>query len=163
MASLNRIVIFGEVASAVDTKVTNAGDPLSVFTLKVDRPERQDGIQSQSDLMKVVCWGPLSSHVENAEEGTSVFVEGQINNKQYDDQNNVRHYETEIVAKEVMVVSNMTPQLSPNSPPLEAVVPPADTSNDIETLNSSARNFDFSDAASSPPEFGDPVEEDIPF
>jgi single-strand DNA-binding protein len=156
-------VIFGEVASAVDTKVTNAGDPLSVFTLKVDRPERQDGIQSQSDLMKVVCWGPLSSHVENAEEGTSVFVEGQINNKQYDDQNNVRHYETEIVAKEVMVVSNMTPQLSPNSPPLEAAVPPADTSNDIETLNSSARNFDFSDTASSPPEFGDPVEEDIPF
>lgn len=163
MASLNRIVIFGEVASAVDTKVTNAGDPLSVFTIKVDRPERQDGLQSQSDLMKVVCWGPLSSHVENAGEGASVFVEGQINNKQYDDQNNVRHYETEIVAKEVMVVSNETSHLSNNIPKEDVTATHADAPNDIETLTPPSRNFDFSGDASTPPEFGDPVEEDIPF
>jgi len=184
MGSLNRIVLLGEIDSAVDVKATNSGESVANFSLQVRRPARADGIQSQSDQIQVVCWGELATQSEQLAIGNVVLVEGQIHNRQYDDQNGVRHYVTEVVAKELCITSttgsalgagNMEVQTNVaaegiGSSEIAATAANSEATPSIETLASPKESFDFSDSESvtkatleSPPEFGEPVEEDIPF
>tara|TARA_B100001113_G_C21073532_1_gene606621 strand:+ start:350 stop:910 length:561 start_codon:yes stop_codon:yes gene_type:complete len=186
MASLNRIVLLGSVASEIDVKATHSGESVANFTLLVNRPERADGVQSQSDRIQIVCWSDLALQAQALAKNKMVLIEGQIHNRQYDDQNGVRHYVTEVIAKTIcnMGIGNQLDKGEQLSGIGE--IPQSDNnfvtsdnnskgetleSQPIEILSKPKESFDFSDSSSasmntpieSPPEFGEPVEEDIPF
>jgi single-strand DNA-binding protein len=171
MGSLNRIVLLGEVESNPDVKATTAGDPVANFTLKVERPLRQDGGQSPPDIIKIVCWQTLADQSAQFTVGTTLLIEGQIHNRNYDDTNGVRHYVTEVEAKEICVVSEsaqLAPTLSAPKVSEPALSEPSVSEPKLETAAAPSTAFDFSTEKPNsplevPPEFGEPVEEDIPF
>ena len=161
MGSLNRIVLLGDIESPPEVKATTSGDSVANFTLFVERPPRQDGLASPSDKIKIVCWGPLADQVTSYTVGMTLLVEGPIHNRQYDDQSGVRHYVTEINVQDICLVGKKRDIISA-SPPESKSEPK------LEPMPAPAENFDFSTSKPEgplevPPEFGEKVEEDIPF
>jgi len=172
MSSLNKIVLVGTVDSEPDVKATTTGDLVVNFTLSVQRPPRTDGIQTAPDKLRIVGWRRLADMASQYPEGTLVVVDGRIQTRHYDNQEGQRIYITEVDAKEIRPLTG-TPQVAPQVQPTAASTIAV---NDIPTIEPKAAqsntNFDFEEAGSAkapegdlslPPEFGDEVEEDIPF
>jgi single-strand DNA-binding protein len=168
MSSLNKIVLIGSIETAPELKATNAGDSVINFSLSVDRPQRADGTQGGTDSIKIVAWREKAEFAANLTQGTLILVEGRIQTRSYDNDEGQRIYVTEVEARELKplagsdVAGIQTAAVSASTKETAASPEPV-----IETKTvDDASNFDFTDDSaelSSPPEFGNEVEEDIPF
>ena len=156
MSSLNRIVLIGEVESTPDIKATNSGDSYANFRLKVDRPSRQDGLVAQPDTIDIVAWRQTAEKAGSLSIGNFVVVEGRIITRNFDDENGVRKYVTEVEARELQAMPSNAAAASPAAP--------ADAFYE-ETQSAPIENFDFNEPAkpAEATEISAELEEDIPF
>lgn len=164
MSSLNKIIIIGNINSPLELKATQEGDSVINFVVDVKRPERQDGIEPLTDRIKVVAWREKAEYVVKLSRGDQVLVEGNIHTRNYDNDEGIKIYVTEIEAREVRnigssSVNNLNQEtLSHSIEKISPIIETKETSNDAP--------FDFSDDSkelNDPPEFVKETEEDIPF
>ena len=164
MSSLNKIIIIGNINSTLELKATQEGDSVINFVVDVKRPERQDGIDSLTDRIKVVAWREKAEYVAKLSRGDQVLVEGNIHTRNYDNDEGIKIYVTEIEAREVRNIGSSSVNNLNQEPPLHSI---EKISPIIETKEiSNDAPFDFSDDSkelNDPPEFVKETEEDIPF
>lgn len=165
MSSLNRILLIGTVASEPSLKVTTSGDSVSNFMLSVNRPARPDGIESQSDQFKVVCWRQVAERSGQFSVGQLLFVEGRIHTRSFEDQSGTKKYVTEIEAKEIKDFAENP--VSGSSFSKSSGVNESFQSPVVEKMEQDITPFQFDDidgkAFNETPSFGQDVDEDIPF
>jgi single-strand DNA-binding protein len=101
LSSLNKIILIGDLTADPDVRLTTAGDALAKFSLAVERPERAEGMPKMVDYIQVVAWRQLAELLKESRKGESFLVEGRIVSRSYDDQDGLRHYVTEVEAKEL--------------------------------------------------------------
>ncbi len=82
-----------------DSKVTNAGDAMLRFSMKVDRPRRSAESPAQWDTIPVVAWRDTAS--VTLCRGQMVLVEGRVITRTYDDDEGNRTWLTEVDAREI--------------------------------------------------------------
>jgi len=160
MSALNRILLIGSVAQAPEVRVSTSGEPFCHVVLQVSRPLRSDGIESGSDLIKVVCWRQVAEQMGKYSEGAQILVEGKIQTRKIEDQGQVK-YLTEVEAKEVKAIF-LEEKFDSQAPKLKAVKPKVEKP--VEKSN--GPSFDFEDqsfSSSLPSEFSNDVKEEIPF
>lgn len=156
MSSLNRILLIGSVAQAPELRVSTSGEPFCQMVLKVSRPLRSDGIESGSDLIKVVCWRQVAEQMGKYEQGAQVLVEGKIQTRKIEEQGQVK-YLTEVEVKDVKSISGQG-QIESQPSKVKVLKPKVEKSNES--------SFDFEDpsfSSSLPSEFSNDVKEEIPF
>ena len=178
MASLNRIVLMGKLEDKAEVRVSTSGEPVANFKLSVDRPVKADGFQSTPDSIKIVAWAENAKKVEPVQAGTIVIVEGWIKTRNYENNEGIRIYVTEVESKTIRLLNSENVEVNN-----EQFIP-ADTNLSTQNeqkeyqensqspiLESTEENedikFDMNTEAapvtSLPEEFGENVEEDIPF
>jgi single-strand DNA-binding protein len=166
MSSLNKIIIIGNINSTLELKATQEGDSVINFVVDVKRPERQDGIDSLTDRIKVVAWREKAEYVAKLSRGDQVLVEGNIHTRNYDNDEGIKIYVTEIEARDVRNIGSASSSaddlnqetLSSSIEKISPIIETKEISNDAP--------FDFSDDSkelNDPPEFVKETEEDIPF
>ena len=103
MASLNKIFIMGRLG--FDPEVRYTSNQTAVATLRIATTEswtRDGQRQEQTEWHRVVVW---SRQAENCAKyltkGRSVFVEGRLQTRAWDDKNGQKRYTTEIIANNV--------------------------------------------------------------
>jgi single-strand DNA-binding protein len=107
LSSLNKIILIGTVTYEPDRRVTTNGSPILKFTLKVDRPNRNEATgPSGFDLIHIIAWSPLADTVKKFNKNSLVLVEGRINNRSFETNEGKRKWVTEIDAKNIRVISN---------------------------------------------------------
>lgn len=165
MSSLNRILLIGTVATEPSVKVTTSGDSVSNFMFSVKRPSRPDGVESQSDQFKIVCWKHVAEKSNQFSLGQLLFIEGRIHARSFDDQSGVKKYVTEIDAKDIKEFGSemaSTSQFSKTSMPNQASSSPL-----VEKMDQDITPFQFDEidgkSFNTSPSFGQDVDEDIPF
>lgn len=168
MSSLNKIVLIGAIETTPELKATNAGDSVINFSLSVDRPQRADGAQGGNDSIKIVAWREKAELAASLNQGTLVLVEGRIQTRSYDNDEGQRVYVTEVEAREIKaLVGSDIAGIQTATVSAETETQTASPEPTIETKTvDDASNFDFTDDSAeltSPPKFGNEVEEDIPF
>ncbi len=145
MSSLNKIIIIGELTADPDVRLTTAGDALAKFSLAVERPERAEGMPKMVDYIQVVAWRQLAELLKESRKGDSFLVEGRIVSRSYDDQDGLRHYVTEVEAKELKKLGGS----SSGTSPVAAV-----SASSPQVLTKAAivdeKQFDFGDEGFSP-------------
>lgn len=165
MSSLNRILLIGTVATEPSIKVTTSGDSVSNFSLSVKRPSRPDGVESQSDQFKVVCWKHVAEKSSQFSLGQLLFVEGRIHSRSFDDQSGVKKYVTEIDAKDIKEFGTEVVSSSPFS--VTAIPDQASDVPLVEKMDQDITPFQFDEIDgknfNTSPSFGQDVDEDIPF
>ena len=71
------------------------------------RYSKSSGQQSETDFFNVTAWRQTAELVARYfKKGSSICIVGTIQNRNWTDQDNVKHYRTDIVAEEVMFVDS---------------------------------------------------------
>lgn len=101
MASINKATIIGFVGQ--EPKVDTLQSGVKVASFSVATTEKgyttQSGatIPDRTEWHNIVLWGKLAEVAGNyLHKGSSVYVEGKIRTRSYDDRNGVKRYVTEI-------------------------------------------------------------------
>ena len=99
---LNKVILIGRLVADPQLRYTQSGIAVTSFTLAVDRPFTTEGGEREADFIDIVTWRKQAETCANhLNKGRLVAVEGRLQIRSYDDQNNIRRKAAEIVADQV--------------------------------------------------------------
>ena len=99
---MNKAILIGRLTKGPETRYTQTNNiQVTSFTLAVNRRFAKEGEQ-QADFINIVAWNKTAEFVSKYfKKGQQVAVVGRIQTRNYDDNNGVKHYVTEVIAEEV--------------------------------------------------------------
>lgn len=108
-ASLNRVTLIGNLGSDPEVKKTTSGQPVANFNIATNESwkDKDGNDQERTEWHKIVAWGKLAELCEKyLEKGKSVYVEGKLQTREWNDKEENKRSTTEIVAQ---VIQFLTP------------------------------------------------------
>ena len=113
MSSLNKVQIIWNLSSDPEVKETTNGQKVATFSVATNRTWKdQSGIkQEEVEFHNVVAWRYLSDIAEKyMNKGKKVYIEGYLKTRSWDDTTGVKRYKTEIVADNIILLSDNKPE-----------------------------------------------------
>lgn len=110
MAYLNKVMLMGNVGKDPEVRYSQAGGRKNVsFSLATSKRYR-DANGEQKELTtwhNIVGWGKIADIVEQLgiRKGMSLYVEGSLNNRSWNDQNGQKRYVTEVLMDTFQVLT----------------------------------------------------------
>lgn len=102
MASVNKVILIGNLGADPELRYTPSGSAVANFNIATtEKWKDKDGqTQERTEWHRIILW---SRQAEIAKEylrkGSSVYIEGRIQNRSYDDKDGIKRYVTEIVGQ----------------------------------------------------------------
>ncbi len=109
---LNKVMIIGYVGREPEMRYTPSGRPVTSFSVATDRNwTTSNGQQcSETDWFHVVSWGNLAEVCKQLlVKDLRVYIEGRLQTRGWEDSRKRRHHRTEIVANEMIILSDQRP------------------------------------------------------
>lgn len=104
--NLNKVILGGRLTSDPELKQTESGISVVSFSVAVNR-RTKPGMEQQTDFFNVTAWRQTADFVSRYfHKGSSICIVGVLQTSNWTDQNNQKHYRTDIVADEVMFVDS---------------------------------------------------------
>lgn len=106
---LNKVMIIGSLGRDPEMRYTPSGRPVTSFSVVTSRVwtsstgERRE----EHEWFNVVSWGTLAeickTHLKRDQQ---VYIEGRLQTRGWEDNEGKRHYRTEVVASEMIVLGD---------------------------------------------------------
>jgi len=104
---LNKVLIIGVLGSEPEMRYTPSGKPVTSFSVAVTRGWRtSEGERKEAtEWFNVVSWGNLAEICnQHLRKGSQVYIEGRLQTRSWDDAGGVKHFRTELVANEMIIL-----------------------------------------------------------
>lgn len=104
MASLNRVIIIGNLGQDPEKRVTGSGQAVCNFSVATSERwnDKSGQKQERTEWHRIVVWGDQAERcVQYLAKGRQVCIEGRLQTRQWEDNGNKRST-TEIVAQRVL-------------------------------------------------------------
>jgi len=104
MASVNRVILVGNLGKDPEVRYTPSGQAVAKFPLATTDNWTDQGGQRQekTEWHNVVVWGKQAENCgQYLAKGRQVYIEGSIRSRSYDDKEGNKRYITEVVAQRV--------------------------------------------------------------
>ena len=104
----NLVILIGNLGDDPAVRYTQSGAPVASFRVATtERWKGQDGqMQEQVEWHSIVAWKRLAEICgEYLHKGSKVYIEGKLQTRSWEDNNGVKKYTTEIVAREMQILS----------------------------------------------------------
>ena len=108
MNSLNKAQIIGNLTRDPELKTTNSGQSVCNFGVATNRRWKDSSgeMKEDAEFHNVVCWGKLAEiAAQYITKGRKVFIEGRLQTRNWEDEAGIKHYRTEIVANDLIILS----------------------------------------------------------
>jgi single-strand DNA-binding protein len=106
--SINKVILIGHLGKDAETKFTTGGAAKTTFAIATNRrwKDQQTGEwKEETDWHNVVLW--RSENLANyLTKGKQIYVEGRLQTRNYEDKDGKKVYITEVVAEDVVLLSN---------------------------------------------------------
>lgn len=106
--SVNKVILIGHLGRDAETKFTPGGAAVTRFSVATNRrwKDKDSGEwKEETDWSNVVLW--RSENLANyLTKGKQVYVEGRLQTRSYEDKDGKKVYATEVVADDVILLSN---------------------------------------------------------
>jgi single-strand DNA-binding protein len=102
MASVNKVILVGNVGRDPEIRYTQGGTPVANFSLATtDRFKNRSGEnEERTEWHRIVAWGRLAEICsEYLQKGKQVYIEGRLQTRDWEDKEGNKRYTTEIVAQ----------------------------------------------------------------
>ncbi len=122
---LNKVMIIGHLGRDPEMRYTPSGRPVTTFSVATTRSwTSADGDRhEETEWFNVVAWGSLAEICNQyLHKGQQVYVEGRLQTRRWEDNEGNKHFTTELVAKEMIMLGDRR----------EIANDPADSSEAIE-------------------------------
>ncbi|MEI7427748.1 MAG: single-stranded DNA-binding protein [Betaproteobacteria bacterium] len=108
MASVNKVIIVGNIGRDPETRVLPSGDSLtniSVATSDRYKDKATGEMKETTEWHRITFFGKLAEIAgQYLRKGSQVYVEGKLRTRKYTDQAGVEKYSTEIVADSMQML-----------------------------------------------------------
>jgi len=163
---INKVILIGNLGRDPETRYTQGGS--AVTNLRVATAEswkdRQTGEQQErTEWHSVVCFARLGEIAgEYLRKGSKVYIEGRLQTRKWQDKDGNDRYTTEIVANDMQMLDSRGGSGSDEAPMRQGGARPASRGESrTEREPSSHGGVSYDSSATS--DFGDDVDDDIPF
>ena len=104
---LNKVIIIGNLGRNPEMRYTPSGRPVTSFSVATSRSwvNAEGERREETEWFNVVTWGNLAEICkQHLTKGQQVYVEGRLQTRGWGDQNGKKHYRTELVANEMIIL-----------------------------------------------------------
>lgn len=102
MASLNKVILMGNLTADPELKTTPSGVSVTSFSIAVGRRFAKETDEVKADFINIVCWRRNAEFVTKYfSKGRSIVVVGELQTRSYTAQDGTKRYITEVVADEI--------------------------------------------------------------
>lgn len=112
--NLNQLTIAGNLGANPEI-ISLASGNKTTFSVATNEhyTDKNGNPKTETEWFSVVCWGNLADiTAKYLKKGSSVFVQGKIKTRSYDDQNGQKRYVTEVIASSIQFL-DAKPQQAP--------------------------------------------------
>ena len=107
MASINKVILIGNLGRDPEIRYLPSGDPIANITIATtSKYKGKDGnMVEETEWHRVTFFGKLAEIVgQYLKKGSSVYVEGRLKTRKYNDKDGIEKYSTDIVANEMQML-----------------------------------------------------------
>lgn len=104
---LNKVMIIGNVTRDPEVRTTPQGTNVASFSVATNYAWKDQAGQKQekAEFHNVVVWRKLADICgQYLRKGTKVYIEGRLQTRDWESQDGVKHYKTEIIADNMMML-----------------------------------------------------------
>ena len=104
MASLNKVMIIGNLGSEPEMRFTPNGNPVTSFSVATNwvYTTSEGERKQETEWFTVVAWNKLAEQCNQfLTKGRLVYAEGRLHTRTWEGQDGQKHYRTEIIASRV--------------------------------------------------------------
>jgi single-strand DNA-binding protein len=109
MAGVNKAILIGNLGRDPELRRTPSGTSVASFSLATTErwTGREGDRQDRTEWHNVVAWGKLAELANDyLKKGRTVYVEGRISTRSWDDRDGNKKYRTEIVASTIQFLGS---------------------------------------------------------
>lgn len=120
MRGLNKVMIIGHLGRDPEMRYTPSGKAVTSFAVETRRDwTTPDGQRhEETEWFNVIAWGSLAEICKQyLSRGQQVYIEGRLQTRGWEDSEGKRHYRTEIVANEMVVLGERRPHFENSHAP----------------------------------------------
>lgn len=101
--SLNKVMLIGHI-SEPKLSTSRSGMPICQFSLATNRykKEKDDTFSEEVTWHRIITFAEQAKKMAELPKGTPLFVEGRINNREWVDDKDIKHYVTEIIPDNII-------------------------------------------------------------
>jgi single-strand DNA-binding protein len=104
---LNKVMLIGNVVRDPEMRTTPTGQQVASFAIATNLvwTDKNGQKQKKAEFHNIVAWRKLAEIIgQYVKKGSKVYMEGRLETRSWDDQNAVKHYRTEIVADNLILL-----------------------------------------------------------
>jgi single-strand DNA-binding protein len=104
MAGVNKAILIGNLGRDPEIRRTPSGQSVASFTLATTerRTDKNGQKQDKTEWHNIVAWAKLADLCgQYLKKGRTIYVEGRITNRSWDDKDGNKKYRSEIVASTI--------------------------------------------------------------
>jgi len=109
MASVNKVILIGNLGRDPETRYTTGGDAITNLNLATSEQwkDKSGEKQERTEWHRVVLFGRQAEIAgEYLKKGRSVYIEGRLQTRKYTDKDGVEKYSTEIVGDRMQLLGS---------------------------------------------------------
>jgi single-strand DNA-binding protein len=123
MASLNKILLIGNVGGDPEMRFTPSGVPVTTFTLATNRntPQADGSVKKETEWFRISAWRKQAEACNQfLTKGKLVYVEGTLRTRLWDGKDGQKHISLEVTADRVLFLDRQgVAPLPPEEVPAE--------------------------------------------
>ncbi|MFA5270072.1 MAG: single-stranded DNA-binding protein [Patescibacteria group bacterium] len=107
MRDLNKVMLIGNLTRDPELRSTPNGQSVASFAIATNRAwnDAAGQLQKAVEYTDIVAWGKLAEVVSQImKKGRRVYVEGRLQTRNWEGQDGVKRYKTEVIASDVIVL-----------------------------------------------------------
>ncbi|MEA2114140.1 MAG: single-stranded DNA-binding protein [Thermodesulfobacteriota bacterium] len=105
---INKAILIGNLGADPELRYTQSGTPVASFRIATTErwKDKEGNQQEQTEWHNIVAWSRLAEICgEYLNKGSRVYIEGKLQTRKWQDQNGNDRYTTEIVAREMKMLT----------------------------------------------------------
>ena len=113
---LNKVMLIGRLGRDPEMRFTPQGDAVTTMSVATTRTWRDGDKQEhkETEWHTVVAWRKLAEACNNhLHKGSLVYIEGRNHTRQWEDDQQVKHRRTEVIAEEVKFLDSRRDEAGP--------------------------------------------------
>lgn len=115
---LNRVTLIGRLTADPESRTTPSGQSVVSFSMATNMSwkDQEGQKQEKSEFHNIVAWRKLAEIItQYVKKGSKIYLEGRLQTRNWEDQNGVKKYRTEIIAENMIMLDNKSSDSTSNS------------------------------------------------
>jgi single-strand DNA-binding protein len=129
MASVNKVILIGNLGRDPELRYTKSGQAVANFSLATNErwTDKEGAQQERTEWHRIVAWGKTGELcAQYLAMGRTTYVEGRLQTREYEDKEGIKRYTTEVIATNVTFLGGRGEAGAPSGDASETTPPASD-------------------------------------